>query len=158
MQTFLPYKSFKKTAKILDYRRLGKQRVECLQILQTLAKGSRWKNHPAVLMWSGYEQYLIRYGQEICLEWRRRNYKDTCLEKISSFKSVFKDSIEKPWWLGKRKFHLSHKSNLIRKFPEYYQKHFKNVSSELPYFWPSENENKQKEKKFKNFKNEIIFF
>lgn len=36
MQTFLPYDSFKKSARVLDQRRLGKQRVECLQILGAL--------------------------------------------------------------------------------------------------------------------------
>ena len=33
MQIFLPYKSFKKSAEVLDYQRLGKQRVEALQII-----------------------------------------------------------------------------------------------------------------------------
>ena len=36
MQTFLPYKSFNKSFKVLDYRRLGKQRVEAMQILNVL--------------------------------------------------------------------------------------------------------------------------
>lgn len=39
MQTFLPYSDFKKTAKCLDYKRLGKQRVEAWQIYETLLKG-----------------------------------------------------------------------------------------------------------------------
>ena len=39
MQTFLPYPDFEQSAKSLDNKRLGKQRVECLQILQTLQKG-----------------------------------------------------------------------------------------------------------------------
>lgn len=36
MQTFLPYPSAEQSAKVLDTQRLGKQRVECLQILATL--------------------------------------------------------------------------------------------------------------------------
>ena len=36
MQTFLPYPSFDASAKVLDYRRLGKQRVEAYQILNTI--------------------------------------------------------------------------------------------------------------------------
>lgn len=36
MQTFMPYQSFKRTAKVLDQRRLGKQRVETYQIMGTL--------------------------------------------------------------------------------------------------------------------------
>jgi len=36
LQTFLPYPSFEKSAKCLDYRRLGKQRVEAWQIYNIL--------------------------------------------------------------------------------------------------------------------------
>ena len=39
MQTFCPYPNFTMTALVLDYQRLGKQRVECLQILKTLKQG-----------------------------------------------------------------------------------------------------------------------
>ena len=33
MQTFLPFADFAETAAVLDHRRLGKQRIEVLQIL-----------------------------------------------------------------------------------------------------------------------------
>jgi hypothetical protein len=36
MQTFLPYEDFTLSAQVLDYRRLGKQRVEALQIYNVL--------------------------------------------------------------------------------------------------------------------------
>lgn len=36
MQTFLPYADFSMSAKCLDYRRLGKQRVEAMQILNAI--------------------------------------------------------------------------------------------------------------------------
>lgn len=39
MNTFLPYKSFKKSARCLDYRRLGKQRIETWQIYKALKQG-----------------------------------------------------------------------------------------------------------------------
>jgi hypothetical protein len=57
MQTFLPYYSFEESAKCLDYRRLGKQRVEVYQIINILEgknKTNGWVNHPAVKMWIGY--------------------------------------------------------------------------------------------------------
>ena len=37
MQTFLPYSSFYQSARVLDRQRLGKQRVETLQILKSLS-------------------------------------------------------------------------------------------------------------------------
>jgi hypothetical protein len=36
VQTFLPYPDFRRTAEVLDSPRLGKQRVETLQILRAL--------------------------------------------------------------------------------------------------------------------------
>jgi hypothetical protein len=36
MQTFLPYPDFGATAAVLDARRLGKQRVETVQVLRAL--------------------------------------------------------------------------------------------------------------------------
>lgn len=55
MQTFLPYSDFRRTARVLDVRRLGKQRVETLQILRALTFDDYgWRNHPAVTMWVGY--------------------------------------------------------------------------------------------------------
>ena len=36
VNTFLPYPDFVKSAKALDYKRLGKQRVEAWQILRAL--------------------------------------------------------------------------------------------------------------------------
>jgi len=135
MQTFLPYKSFPQSAKVLDNKRLGKQRVETLQILQTLYTGSRWINHPAVLMWKDCELSLITYGISICNEWLNRGFKDTCLRKILSFIDIFSNS-KIPFWLGDEKFHTSHQSNLKRKFPEHYNKYFYNIPNNLPYFWP----------------------
>ena len=47
MQTFLPYSSFDLTMECLDYRRLGKQRVEAFQILRALrGETDGWTNHP----------------------------------------------------------------------------------------------------------------
>ena len=60
MQTFLPYADFEKTAKCLDYRRRGKQRVEATQIIQTLSGVTTgWHNHPATKMWRGHELALV---------------------------------------------------------------------------------------------------
>ena len=135
MQTFLPYRDFSKTAKCLDYRRLGKQRVEVLQILKALNNESGgWINHPAVKMWRGYESALVEYGIEICREWKRRGYKDTCMGKIKSYRN---GKVKYPSWLGGYKFHNSHKSNLTRKFPEHYGKLWPNVSDDLEYVWPT---------------------
>lgn len=135
MQTFLPYPDFRQTAACLDMRRLGKQRVETFQILRALRDPSRgWQNHPAVLMWRGYEQCLAAYGVAICDEWLSRGYRDTCRAKIIA--QAVPSVRRKPSWLGSPRFHRSHRSNLLRKFPEHYVRFWPRLSPELPYVWP----------------------
>lgn len=135
MQTFLPYESFEESAACLDRMRLGKQRVECLQILNTLnGESSGWRNHPAVKMWDGYVEALVDYGVVICEEWINRGYKDTCYDKIVSH-SWGEEPVLPPW-IGNQEFHDSHKSNLMRKLPEHYRQFFGDFDSTLPYIWP----------------------
>lgn len=83
MQTFLPFADFEETARSPDTRRLGKQRVETLQIVRALTRpGYGWQNHPAVRMWRGYEEALGAYGIVVCREWQRRGHADSCAAKI----------------------------------------------------------------------------
>ena len=125
MQTFLPHPDFKASAKALDWRRLGKQRVEALQVLQTLAASSTqerrgWRNHPTVKMWRGYENALAEYGIACCDEWLRREYADTTREKILAlqakcFKPVGLGFVIQPPWLGDDHLHSSHRATLLWK-------------------------------------------
>jgi len=139
MQTFLASPDFIESAKVLDYRRLGKQRVEVLQILNTLRYGSRWENHPAVLMWKNYESALCKYGYAICDEWTNRGYIDNTKYKISEHDWYYLNIytlIEYPLWLGNEDFHRSHRSNLLRKYPEHYRQFWPDERDDLPYTWP----------------------
>lgn len=138
MQTFLPYSTFQKTAKVLDYRRLGKQRVETWQILRAIRGETRgWVNHPASVMWRGYEGALIDYGISMCSEWIGRGYNDTMLPRFKDIAGEYEDK-SLPDWLGDEDFHLSHMSNLIRKDPIFYSPLFPGVPDDLEYLWPEE--------------------
>jgi hypothetical protein len=136
MQTFLPYPEFDKSAKVLDRLRLGKQRVECLQIVEALAVGHGWIHHPAVKMWQGFDNALIYYGFAICDEWIGRGYKDTVREKLEF--RLMPGPIVMPPWIGDSRFHLSHQSNLLRKDLVYYGKYAWTVDQYLPYWWPTQ--------------------
>jgi hypothetical protein len=123
----------------LDYKRLGKQRVEAKQILNILlgrAKPSKngkipWSNHPAVLMWMGYEECLKIYHNIMIAEWIRRGYNNTMqLETPSS-------DVEYPQWMGDNRLHFSHRSRLLQKDREYYSRFDWEVSEDLEYFWPT---------------------
>ena len=85
VQTFLPYADFEASARALDPKRLGKQRVECLQVLRGLTvPGYGWRHHPAVKMWRGHEEALGRYSLTCCEVWVERGFGDTCAATIGT--------------------------------------------------------------------------
>ena len=144
MQTFLPFADFEKSAEVLDYRRLGKQRVEAMQIFNVLNSTEpvkpAWSNHAAVLMWKGYEGALAEYHNVIITEWIKRGYKNNMLfiiyEPTDKNGNFIKQ--EYPWWLGNEAFHRSHKARLIDKNEEFYLPKFPNDKgfNDGKYFWP----------------------
>jgi hypothetical protein len=145
-QEIKPYSDFEKTAKVLDWKRLGKQRVEAKQILDTISAlkqnnlyiitktGKRrkrgWTTHPAVLMWVRYEDCLRMYHNIIICEWIDRGYNNNM-----KFESISR-SIIRPYWLGDGRFHASHRSNLLRKNYEWYSQFGWTEPNNLEYIWP----------------------
>lgn len=135
MQTFVPCTTFSESASCLDYRRLGKQRVEALQILRSLTTpGYGWSSHPATKMWSANINGLCAYGLVICKEWINRGYKDTCAQKMLDI--IEPDWSDYPQWWGDESVHGSHRSNLLRKMPEYYNQFGWNDDPTNAYVWP----------------------
>lgn len=150
MQTFLPYPSFAASARVLDPLRLGKQRVEALQVLRGLTVAEYgWRRHPAVRMWAGYEEALVRYGLEICVCWSAPGRADTCSATmtrelaercgVTAPRSQIALAVagELPPWLGDPALHRSHRSALLRKDPAHYRKLFPRDPDDLPYLWPA---------------------
>lgn len=145
MQTFLPYADFGRCARVLDDRRLGKQRVETLQILRALhLYDYGWSRHPAVLMWSGHTAALVSYGVAVVDEWTSRGHRDSTRTNIVEF--VHPDRPRRqpelgvrgqlPPWLGQEALHRSHRSALLRKHSDHYRPYFGDVPDDLPYVWP----------------------
>lgn len=138
MQTFLPYPSYYESARALDNKRLGKQRVEAFQIIKALRGEYKrgWVNHPATVMWRGHEDALLLYGEIICEVWRERGFADSLYDFFKSERRNYGQP-EMPWWFGYTAFHLSHRSNLVRKDAEFYRRQFGQiVRDDLPYLWP----------------------
>ena len=147
MQTFLPLDGYAASARVLDNRRLGKQRVECKQILRSLGvvldgKPSitgGWRYHPAVRMWKGYEYSLCCYAIAICSEWIERGYRDSLLPQFCACGEMFYHPMRtrRPPFMGLDKFHASHRSNLLRKNLSHYGMFGWAEPNNLPYSWPS---------------------
>ena len=132
VQTFLPYSSFEASALALDPKRLGKQRVEADQILRALEDPDYgWQNHPAVVMWRGYVPALRVYRNVMIREWIARGYHNT----MPILRTGGNPRL--PLWIGWADFHASHRSNLLRKDPEFYGQHGWEEPPDIPYLWPS---------------------
>src|SRR3978361_2174527 len=127
MQTFVPYSSFEASARALDPKRLGKQRVEVIQIVRALTvPGYAWTSHPAVLMWKGYEEALGRYGLTMCEVWLERGVGDpgphpiapdlagAGIPSIRSYPELA-EAGELPPWMFEEQLLRSHQSSLVRK-------------------------------------------
>lgn len=101
--------------------------------------GTGWMNHPATMMWSPFSCALMKYQVAVCEEWLSRGYKDTCLEKTRIIhRELCEGDPEAPPWLGDAAFHRSHRSNLLRKFPEHYaQFPGFSIPDNLEYIWPT---------------------
>lgn len=148
MQTFVPFASYKKSAKSLDNKRLGKQRVEGCQILATLVGLSDgWRTHPAVKMWAGHEGALATYTLVMCEEWINRGYEDTRREFIHEVYAsdwIPAGSTIFPVWWNDERVHDSHKAMLLKKSREFYQNSFGYSDDEVTelltayedYYWP----------------------
>jgi hypothetical protein len=149
MQTFLPVADFAESARLLDSPRLGKQRVETLQVLRALELPEYgWTSHPVVRMWRGRTPGLVAYGLAMVGVWRGRGFADTTETLIGEFApevvGVPQPELAAagllPSWVGDEALHLSHRSNLIAKDPGFYRPRFTDLfgpePDDLPYVWP----------------------
>jgi hypothetical protein len=145
MQTFLPVADFTESARLLDNPRLGKQRVECLQVLRALELPDYgWANHPVVAMWRGYTAGLVVYSLAMVRVWRERGFADTTETLIAEFAPDAAAMTQEeaaaagllPSWVGDEELHLSHRSNLLAKDPGFYRPAFPGDPDDLPYKWP----------------------
>ena len=132
MQTFLPSPNAITSARILDSKRLNKQILECYQILNVLSGKSPtggWRNHPAVLMWKGYERGLWQYVQAMIREAKLRGIrtenneanlnklKDQCWESWGSTPPSFWEDTNKLM-----RVITTHRASLFDKDPAHYVK------------------------------------
>jgi hypothetical protein len=141
MQTFLPFASFERSAAVLDPKRLGKQRVEALQVLRAITiPDYGWRHHPAALMWRGYVPALTKYALVMTDAWIALDFADTVRPQALAFApevdDLAQDDLDLPPWIGDESVHLSHRSNLVRKDEEFYAPLFPGTPRDLPYVWP----------------------
>jgi hypothetical protein len=141
MQTFLPYRDFNESAKVIDPIRRWKQVVEARQLVAVLTGNTNhwknpnaWREHPAAVMWQGHVNALKYYCNCFHLQVIRSK---SHLVTAFNFYDLSNVKITYPWWLGMESFHRSHRSNLLRKDSVFYGQYGWKEPHDLPYVWPS---------------------
>lgn len=134
------------TAKLLDNKRLGKQRVEAKQIIDILEEldltgnitKKGWSNHPALKSWIGYTNHLKVYFNIMVREWISRGFKNTMIMynidetqyhiidcifdgKTSYYDNSQFNEFSFPFWISFPPFYMSHQASLCRKNPKHYK-------------------------------------
>lgn len=137
MQIFLPYEDFRKSLRALDNKRLGKQRVETYQIISAISRRPKldgtpykgWLNHPCTIMWKNHLPALKQYLNYSIMEWIERGFKNTMNFEIVNEEIVI------PSFVGNERFHSSHRSNLLKKEPDFYNQYGWTENPQDPYVW-----------------------
>lgn len=137
MQVFMPYKSIIESVRCLDYRRLGKQRIEIKYMLEMLYGMWAYRKHPVVEMWEDYYVFLeIIYSASV-REWISRGHTNTLpieLEFVTG-------PVVLPPWL--EDYTYQYKGLLLYKDYDYYSKKFDNPEDipripKIPYLTKAE--------------------
>jgi hypothetical protein len=169
MQTFLIDKDLQNSSQLLDYRRLGKQRVEAIQVADVLLRkagllndGKKgWINHVVLSYWYNEEgnwlPALLDYTQVTIDEWISRGYKNTIdLTKwrnlVGQYPYLFRFD-NPPWAKYADEIILTHRAKLLQKDTVYYMNTFMEHNIAIPfnwqnmeYKWLTELKSKQKQK------------
>jgi hypothetical protein len=88
-------------------------------------------------MWGGHEDALALYGLAMCDEWVARGGADTVADSIvAELGRRPRRNARRPPWLGDEALHRSHRSNLLRKEPEWYGRLWPDEPDDLEYVWP----------------------
>jgi hypothetical protein len=152
VNTFLVHSDYALSARFLDLRRLGKQRLEAHHMIQVLlGEKKSWINHPATKAWSNHMISLKHYFNCIVREWIRRGCKNSYALYDLGDESSLSD-VAPPWTKSPR-IHYSMMAQLQLKDPTFYNvpslkekipphllQYFESMPSEYlryGYVWPS---------------------
>lgn len=140
MNSFVCDEDYDKAAAALDYRRLGKQRVECYQMLAALTgRAVGWRNHPATRAWEGHEKSLAEFAIACHIEWLERGYKDTTLGRMRELAAELPDT-DKPWWVSDERWLTNIRGILVMKRPSHYSVHWPTCEPTSKQLWPVPND------------------
>ena len=136
MQTFLSHYCALDIARSLDDKRLNSQINEGNRLLDLVLglTDNPWKNHPACRMWLDNPDVLQFYINTMLDEWRYRGKGGNrpCRHDLS----IDIHTITYPWFMSDPRVIISHRSNLVRKLPNFYSRYGWIDFGIEGYYWP----------------------
>jgi hypothetical protein len=106
-----------------------------------------WSAHPALIAWRGYAPALALYTTFAIREWLNRGFNnnrpppydaDWQPNPAAEYAGQLPPAAEVvlPPWLGDNLIHATHRSNLLRKEPVWYEAYGWSEGPDLAYIWP----------------------
>lgn len=123
MNTWLPFASLGQSVSALRRQELGRQRVDIVQALYALLRPeheSKWRFHPVVRMWRGYDALLFQMYELTVKEWCARGYQHNMTFNAVAFARL-SQRVVLPWWFNNVWFHEAQQAVLYSKDPEHYK-------------------------------------
>lgn len=116
MQIFIPFPCVRKSLKSLDYKRLGKQRLEAWQIIRIIrGETTGYQKHPIISTYRKYLPAVIDYYNKCLEEWENRGYQNDKLQPIK-----LDSEPERPPFWDYKEFTDRHQAILRAKDPLFY--------------------------------------
>jgi hypothetical protein len=124
---WLPYPCYKSSVYCMHRDLLHKQCRSIEEVLQ-----HKWVRHPASLMWRGHHYQLCNYAMYCA------HAIDMPIDKFVRYRDKLPESAstELPTWFDDDRIHSSHRSNLLRKYPDYYSDCDWVEKPTSNYYWP----------------------
>lgn len=124
------------TAEALDGARLRKQILETRQILDALNGAKAWSNHPCVLQYRGYENWLGIYLKCLELERLKTPSDENVITAIQAVASVMANDIKPSFHT--QEYYDQMKRRLYTKNPEHYAQWAHLGKSDENWYWSNE--------------------
>jgi hypothetical protein len=148
MITYLTRASFLDTMADLDTDLLGQIVIEGTDLFMGSVYGTTEivsSTDPAFKMWYGYEPalaaYVVAANAELVTRGVRCHHHLAIAQSIRELRQSEVAEFEKPAWCEDTDVLRSHRSNLIRRWPDEYRAKWKGTPPNMPYIWPFVDDN-----------------
>jgi hypothetical protein len=153
MITWLPDQNLVKSTNFLDHGHITNQAYEAATILHAIAGPGHhtgWSNLKGAAMWKGHDDGLALYLSLVIRQCRaqgiavpqnppydfEKDYAPNLGNHWLAPRLCAVADIVWPEWLGEEKVHSSHRSNLLRKKPDFYRQFGWTDDPEAEIYWP----------------------